>query len=151
MGFSPIGLIVSVAVLAPNLLLLWWPPRPSLPRVGLPWPIAWLERAGQALCLVVPSITAFATISWWWTLPAAAAIVGYYVLWGRYLRLGRSGVQLYDRAWGVPVPMALLPVIAFAATSVALSNGWIALAAGVLAAGHIPASLVMARAIGADR
>lgn len=148
MGFSPLGLLVGVAVLAPNLLLVAFPPRAPLPKAPVPRPLGWLERAGQALCLVVPAITETGTIAWWWAAAVAAALAGYYALWGRYLLRGRDGADLYRPVWGVPVPMALLPVAAFLVTAAWLGDPWIAAAAVVLAVGHIPTSLAAARAAG---
>lgn len=145
MGFSPFGLVVSLAVLAPNLLMLALPPRTAVPQARIPGPITWLERAGQALCLVVPAITAPGELLWWWAVPVAVAVAIYWALWARYLLSGRNASALYWPLWRMPVPMAILPVVAFASTAVWLSNGWIALAAAVLAAGHIPASALTAR------
>lgn len=146
MGFSPLGLAVSVAVLAPNLLMLAFPPRTPMPQARIPAPLTWLERAGQALCLVVPAVTAAGELHGWWAVPAAAAVAIYWALWVRYLASDRRASALYRPLWRLPVPMAVLPVIAFAATAAWLSNGWIAVAAGILAAGHIPASVLTARA-----
>jgi len=147
MGFSPLGLLVSALVLAPNLLLLRFPPRPALPSIRVPWPIAWAERAGQALCLVVPAITEPGPITWGWSVLVAAAIAAYLSLWGRYLATGRRPAALFGPALRIPVPMAVLPVVAFLATAAWLSNPWIALAAVVLAVGHIPSSLLVARGV----
>ena len=147
MGFSPLGLVVSVAVLAPSLLLWRWPPRPAMPRVAIPSALTAIERAGQALCLVVPPITAPGAVSWFWILPAAAAYLGYVWLWARYLATGRPVSALYGARWGVPVPMAILPVVVFLCAAAWLGNPWIALAALVLAAGHIPTSLRIARGV----
>jgi hypothetical protein len=144
-GFSPLGLLVAVAVLAPNLLLLPFPPRDGLPASTAPTALTWLERAGQASCLVVPAITLPGPLSWWCLPVVALALGGYYALWGRYLLRGRVGADLYRPVWRIPVPMALLPVLAFAATAAWLSNPWIAGAAAILAAGHIPVSLGLAR------
>ncbi|MDL5353175.1 hypothetical protein [Microbacterium sp. zg-YB36] len=151
MGFSPLGLIVAVAVLAPNLLMLWLPPHPPLTPVRVPRALEWLERAGQALCLVVPAITEPGALRWGWVVPALAALAAYYALWGRYLAGGRSGTALYRPLWGLPVPMAIFPVTVFLAASVWLSNGWLALSAVILAAGHIPAALIIARQVDARR
>lgn len=145
MGFSPLGLAVSIAVLAPNLLLLVFPPRTRPPATEVPWPLSWLERGGQALCVVVPAITATGQPVWPVAAVVAAAIVAYYALWARYLTLDRSWAALYRPALGVPVPMAILPVVAFAATAVWLNAPWVAVAAGILAAGHIPSSAIIAR------
>lgn len=147
MGFSPLGLIVSVAVLAPNLLLLRFPPRPGYPRVAVPWPLTWLERGGQALCLVVPAITAPGRVEWAWAVVASGCLAAYYALWTRYLVTGRSVAALYRGSWRLPVPMAVLPVLVFLAAAAWLSNPWIAVAALALAAGHIPASALIARGV----
>jgi hypothetical protein len=146
-GFSPLGLAVSVAVLAPNLLLWRWPPHPAIPHVAIPSALMAIERAGQALCLVVPLITAPGRISWLWILPAGAAYLGYVGLWARYLVTGRPVSALYGALWDIPVPMAILPVAVFLCAAAWLGNPWIALSAIVLAAGHIPASLRIARGI----
>ncbi|MCR2763898.1 hypothetical protein NQ152_10320 [Microbacterium sp. zg.B48] len=147
MGFSPLGLIVALAVLAPNALLLWLPPRGGFPPVRLPGILSWLERAGQALCLVIPVITEPGPQRWQWAaVVVGIGLVGYYALWARYLAAGRTSALLYAAAWKVPVPMAILPVVIFAATGAWLGNLWVIGSALVLAAGHIPASLLIARA-----
>lgn len=138
---------MSILVLTPNLLLLRFPPRDPAPALHVPRGLGWLERAGQALCLVVPAITASDAIVWWWALPAAAALVGYYALWIRYLTTGRRHALLYDAVWRVPVPMAILPVAVFLATAGLLSNPWIAAAGIVLAVGHIPVAMITGRSI----
>ncbi|WP_345751496.1 hypothetical protein [Microbacterium rhizophilus] len=147
MGFSPLGLIVSVAVLAPSLLLIRHPPRDGLPDARPPRWLGVLERAGQALCLVMPVIVAPGRIAPWWSLAVATAVIPYWALWARYLRGGRTAELLYRPLWRVPVPMAVLPVLAFLAAGAWLANPWIALAALVLAAGHVPVSLIAARAV----
>ncbi|WP_285027418.1 hypothetical protein [Plantibacter sp. ME-Dv--P-122b] len=144
MGFSLWGLVVGVAVLAPNLVLWWIPPSVAIPTTRAPRPLIWLERAGQALCLVVPTITAAGVLRWGWAIPALVALAGYYAMWGRYLLGGRDGTMLYQRWWWVPIPMAVLPVVVFFCAAAWLSNPWIAVAAAVLAAGHLPVSAMAA-------
>jgi hypothetical protein len=78
-----------------------------------------------------------------------AVLAGYDALWARYLVTGRAEATLY-RPWrAVPVPMAVLPVVVFLATAACLGNAWIAVAAAVLAAGHIPAAALIARTLSA--
>ncbi|GGM59339.1 hypothetical protein [Microbacterium saperdae] len=147
MGFSLLGLIVSIAVLAPNLLLLWFPPHGQNTVARVPRLLEGVERMGQALCLVVPAITLPGAIVWWWALPAVLALAIYYGLWGRYLVAGRAQALLYASLWRVPVPMAVMPVVVFLCAAAWLSNPWIAIAAAVLALGHIPVALLTRRAI----
>lgn len=147
MGFSPFGLAVSVLVLAPTLLLLVLPPRGPAPAPRVPPALGWLERAGQALCTVVPVITAPGSLVWGWAIPTGAALLGYGGFWIRYLTAGRRYTLLYDDVARLPVPMAILPVAIFAAAACWLSNPWIGVAAAVLAAGHIPAAVITARSL----
>lgn len=146
-GFSPLGLIVSIAVLAPNLILLWRPPATKPPELRVPPPFEWFERAGQALCLVAPAITVPGWIAWGWAIPAGLALAAYYGLWIRYLAGGRRLAFLYAPVWHVPVPMAILPVAVFLCAAAWLGNAWIAGSAALLAAGHIPVALLTSRAI----
>jgi hypothetical protein len=150
-GVSLFGLLVAVAVLAPSFLLLFFPVRGGMPVSAVPGSLIWVERAGQALCLVVPVITETGSLSWWWLPAVAIAVAAYYALWGRYLTGGRRSADLYRPLWKLPVPMAVLPVVAFLATGAWLGNPWIMAAAIVLAVGHIPASLIIARSSAADR
>lgn len=149
MGFSPLGLAVALAILLPNLLLIWFPPAEPWPAVRVPWLLTAFERAGQALCLVVPAITVPGPLVWWWLVAVAAAIAGYYGSWVRYLVRGRSPRALYGPIGPVPVPMAILPVAAFLTAAAWLSNPWLAAAAVVLGVGHIPASVIIARVVDA--
>ncbi|NYD68809.1 hypothetical protein [Agromyces atrinae] len=151
MGFSVLGLVVSLAVILPNLLVLVFPPREGFPSTRIPPILSGVERAGQALCAVVPVITEPGAVHGWWAIPVLVGLVAYYLLWARYLISGRPVTALYGPFWGVPVPMAITPVIVFAATGLGLSNVWVVGSAVVLAAGHIPASLMIARSLAVAR
>jgi hypothetical protein len=149
-GFSLLGLAVALAVLLPSLLLVWFPPTEPWPDVAVPRILTALERVGQALCVVVPAVVLPGTLVWPWLIVAIAALAGYDALWGRYLDRGRSLRLLYGPFWRVPVPMAILPVVTFLAAAAWLSNPWLAVAAVVLAIGHIPASVIIARTLATD-
>jgi hypothetical protein len=144
-GFSPWGLVVAGAVLAPSLLLLAFPLRSDGPVPAGPLVLTWIERAGQALCLIVPVITEDGPLSWWWASVVVVLLAAYYALWCRYLVRGRRLADLYRPLWGMPVSMAVLPVLVFLASAAWLGNPWIAGAAVILAAGHVPASVLIAR------
>lgn len=147
MGFSWIGLAVSAAVLLPNLLLIVLPPPSRIPEAHVPAYLAWTERLGQMLCLSVPAITAAGQITPLWSVLLALSVLGYWLLWARYVRQ-RTPAALFGGLWGVPVPMAILPVAAFMFAALLLGNLWIGVSAAVLASGHIPVSLRRARALG---
>lgn len=156
MSLSLAGLLVSAAILAPTLLLVAFPARgtpgvlirPRLLIVGL-------ERAGQAGCLVAPALTGTTPDS---SISAVAGglvvavlVAGYYALWVRFFLQGRSFVDLYRRFWILPVPMAVLPVLAYGATALWLGSWWVGVAAAVLACGNIPAALLIARQVNPPR
>ena len=61
-------------VLAPNLLLLWPPPLGPNVVARVPRLLEGGERAGQALCLVVPAVTLPGTIVGGRGLPAAVVL-----------------------------------------------------------------------------
>lgn len=64
----------------------------------MPLLLEWIERAGQALCLVVPAIASPGLIVGWWSVPTLAVLVGYYALGVHYLLTGRDGATLYISA-----------------------------------------------------
>jgi hypothetical protein len=144
MTFSIAGAIVSLAVLAPNLLLLVAPPRDGIRTVDAGPLFTVLERVGQVACLVTPALTGSAltgsaVAADWWLAPVAIAVGGYLALWGRYLAVRRFDV-LYRSLGPLPIPMAVLPVVAFLAAGAWLQSWWIVASAVVLAAGHLPNS-----------
>ena len=148
MTFSLPGLILSLAILAPNFLLLAWPPRnPPATPATTGWLLSALEKGGQAACLVAPALTGRdAGLDGW--LVAVIAFVGvYYGLWARYFVRGRDFALLYSSLALVPVPMAVFPVLAFLAGAGWLHSWWLAGAAVVLGAGHIPSALIIARGV----
>ncbi|WP_100811123.1 MULTISPECIES: hypothetical protein [unclassified Microbacterium] len=147
MGFSLAGLAVSLAVLAPNALLIFFRPVDAAPPTRTPRPLTWLERAGQALCLVTPALTGQEPGDPWWFAAVAACIAVYLGLRVRYLATGRHVASLYAPLGPVPVPMALFPIAAFLSAAGWLGSWWIALAATILAAGHIPIAVATERAI----
>jgi len=148
LGFSWVGLLFSAAMFAPSLLLLGWPPvdaAPSLPAPPPRWVIA-LEGVGRVTCLVIPVITtSFAgQVDVWFAL--ATGCYGVYLgLWGRYLARGRCEAMLV-RAWaGVPIPLAVFPVLTFASAAAWARSPALAVATGALAVGHLTGSWIRSR------
>ena len=64
----------------------------------------------------------------------------YYAGWARYALKGHRFVLLYAPLLGVPLPMAICPVVYFAAAAVYLGSWPLAFAAGLLAIGHLAVS-----------
>lgn len=144
MEFSLAGAAVSFVILAPNALLLVFRPVDTPPPTRPRRLLTWIERVGQALCLVVPALTGHQPRDPWWSLPLFACVALYIGLWVRYVATGRRIEALYASLGPIPVPMALFPVAAFLCAAGWLGSWWIALAATILAIGHIPLSLIAA-------
>jgi hypothetical protein len=64
----------------------------------------------------------------------------YYAGWSRYFVEGRDSALLFEPMLGLPIPMAVCPVISFLIASVVLGSIYQAIAATVLAVGHITIS-----------
>ncbi|HEX7840681.1 MAG TPA: hypothetical protein VF469_24560 [Kofleriaceae bacterium] len=150
----PLGGLLSLALLAPNL---WWArgPRPPPPVAGVPQHghrvLGALELTGRISCFGLPFFSSPSIDD----LPRALALACtaialaiYYSGWVRYFRRGRRYRLLYESLWGIPVPLAIAPVICFAAGALVLRSPWLAGTTVALAIGHIGMSLAEARRIG---
>lgn len=143
----PLGGLISLAVLLPNILYLALPPREVPPGSVQPdarhRTMQFMERLGQIAVVVIP---------FFYALPAlraasvdALVVMGlalgfYYSAWARYATKGHRFVLLYAPFLGVPLPMGLAPVVYFTAAAVFLSSWPLALAVLVFAVGHLTIS-----------
>lgn len=140
----PLGGLITLAVLLPNLLMLFLPPREVPATVGEKDSryrmMEVIERVGQAGVFMIPffyplpvlrvaSVDALAVM--------VLALLFYYSGWARYVSKGHRYVLLYAPFLGVPLPMAISPLVYFAAASVFLSAWPLAVATVVLAVGHL--------------
>jgi hypothetical protein len=143
----PLGGIVTLAILLPNILFLLLPPREAPAehrekdsRFGK---IEIIERIGQAGVFLIPffyplpalretSVDALAVM--------VLVLLFYYSGWVRYATKGHRFLLLYAPFLGVPLPMAISPIVYFAAAAVFLGSWPLAAATVLLAAGHIPVS-----------
>jgi hypothetical protein len=143
----PLGGVISLAILLPNLLYLVRPPAGApaeAPRESrLPKGMEAVERLGQAGCFLLPffyplpalreaSIDALALL--------LMALTFYYAGWLRYALKGSRSILLYAPLLGVPLPMAIAPVVYFAAAAILLSSWPLAAATALLAVGHLSVS-----------
>lgn len=148
MPLSLSGLVVALTIFAPSFLLIPFPARHPLERPPhIPRFLTFLERAGQGGCLVAVALTGNDPTLDVWLLTLTSAIAIYYGLWLRYFATGRHFAALYAPLGWLPVPMAVLPVVAFLGAALWLNSWWIAAAAVVLAVGHVGASLLIASTV----
>jgi hypothetical protein len=152
---APSGGLVSILILLPNLLWLLFPPRERAPSDARPSGRLYrvmevLEWAGRIATLLIPFFHGIEVRS---TGQVAAAVVmvlallAYYACWARYFARGRRHALLFEPFLGVPLPMAISPVVCFLAASVLFGSWYLALATLVLAVAHLWISLEDSREV----
>jgi hypothetical protein len=141
------GFLIPLAVLLPNLIFALYPPVSVPPEIPdhsrLRRVTKVLERAGQAACIIIPCFYSIrlATPQQWAALTGMVLVLAcYYGGWARYLRQGRAFRLLFSPMLGIPLFMAVVPVVYFLLAAVLLGSPWLAIGAVILALGHIPVS-----------
>jgi hypothetical protein len=106
-----------------------------------------LERIGRVALFVVPCFYPLVVVS---SMDRAClgvgalALIVYYLAWGRYFLQGRAAGLLLSPLGGLPVPLAVSPVVAFLAACVLTRS--VLLTAVTLAFGFAHVSLSLRRA-----
>jgi lysozyme family protein len=139
------GVFITLALLAPNVLMLTNPPQGVPPKAQVPKKGAFrwfelLERIGQVGGFIIPlGYMLRPATPWQWAAVAVmvAALGLYYACWVRYARRGFRFRWLFAPMLGIPIPMAVAPVVYLGAASVALWSWPLALATLALAIGHV--------------
>jgi hypothetical protein len=129
----------------PNLLWMLFPSRGQPeggagPTSGLHRLMEILEWVGRIAALVVPffyRIEAQSPRQVIALVVAAMALLFYYAGWARYFLRDRRYALLFDRFLGVPIPLAISPIVCFLATSVLFGSWTLALASVILGVGHL--------------
>ncbi len=138
------GWLIPLLVLLPNASMVWFPPADK-PEAGSGvnrWLEA-LEWVGRTGVFVIPCLyrihiqDASAVVS---LALMALALVVYYLGWLRYVQQGRRYALLFAPLWGIPLPMALMPVIYFGAAAVLLRSWPLTVATLTFAIGHLAVS-----------
>ncbi|MEK4004895.1 hypothetical protein [Paenibacillus sp. FSL H3-0333] len=141
MGLHAQGFIISLLVLLPNLIFIFFPPR-SVPGSldSVPLVFTLLERAGQITCFMMPIL--FGRMIAAEPLGVSAILMAlcmlvYYGCWVRYYRSGRAFAVLFKPWLGIPVPMAVFPALYFLLLGVWLQSWLFVVPACLFATGHL--------------
>ena len=140
----PLGGLVTLLVLLPNLLMLFLPPT-GLPaaagkKSSLTTAMEIVERAGQVSAFVIPFFYPLRVKGSLEIASLAGMILAlsfYYINWGRYVLQGRAFRLLFQPCLGIPVPLAISPVVYFLLASLLFHSWYLLAAAVVLGMGHI--------------
>jgi hypothetical protein len=146
-----LGIAISAVIAAPYLLLLTatptgLPPKRQVARGGLYHRMELVERVGQVATFVVPIWFKFVLSGWLnWAMFAvmSVALVFYYAGWIRFVRSGSRYRDMFAPLLGVPIPMALAPIVYFSAAAVGMHSWQLAVAVTVMAVGSVYVSLSM--------
>ncbi|MGG6310400.1 hypothetical protein [Paenibacillus macerans] len=147
-----VSLIIPAAVLLPNLIFWRWPPQhmPSPQELQENIFLKAAEGIGRVGVMVLPLFSPVHMGNLRDILSLTGMVVFlllYYAGWIRYLRRDREYRWLFAPMRGMPVPLAIAPVLYFAAGSAVLHSVPMLFSSLILAAGHIPASLHIYRCL----
>ena len=140
-GFSYMGLLYLVLLFVPNLL--WTRQKPEgYSPAGEKKLLLAFERAGEVLttgCALVFTDWNLKPLSPWslWLAVSFVRMLFYEFCWIRYFRSGHTLRDYTRPLWGIPVPLATLPVAAFFLLGVYGKTVWLPLSAAILGVGHI--------------
>jgi hypothetical protein len=144
--FHLYSLIIPIAVLLPNFLFFVIQPRNSPEnehnQINPIFKIA--EGVGRLGVFVLPIFSASHMDRKYEVLALIGMLVFlvfYYSCWIRYFIGNREYLLLFSPILGVPVPLAISPILYFCCASVILHSPLMFLSSLILAVGHIPASL----------
>jgi hypothetical protein len=148
------GWLLSAVLIAPNLI---WALMPMSKQGFVPdgehGTLRWLEHGARVGVFALPCFYGFhreTTAEQLALAISVVAVTAYYLAWARYFLRGRRYDLLFRAAGPIPVPLALAPIIALAAGSVALHSLPLAVATLAFAVLHLRSSIHLARELPAS-
>lgn len=141
MGLHLRGFIIPILVLLPNLIFIFFQPRDTPKFLAAPSLVfTLLERAGQITCFMMPIVFGRLIAAKPPGLPAigmALCLLIYYGCWVRYYSSGQTFAVLFKPWLGIPLPMAVFPVLYFLLLGIWLKSWLFAVPAWLFAVGHL--------------
>lgn len=140
----PWSLVIPLMILLPNLLFFRGQSgEQHVTQAALPVFTAaeGIGRAGVMITPVFVPIRLHSDLENVSLMVMVLSLLVYYLGWVRYFRHGRAYDLLYAPMLGVPVPLAISPILYFGLSSLVLHSIYMLLFSLILAAGHIPGSL----------
>ncbi|MFY9813427.1 MAG: hypothetical protein WBQ62_03725 [Dehalococcoidales bacterium] len=127
------GVLITVLLILPNLVWMLLPKKPAAPKASTPIALTISEWVSRIAVFIIPlfytielskKFTAFAIAI------MSLAIVIYYAAWIRYFIMGRTAKLFRAPFLGIPLPMAIAPVVFLILSSYILGS-WPMLAASI--------------------
>lgn len=140
-GFSYVGLIFLLLLFIPNIIWTKYPPI-GYTNQGESRGLALLEKIGQVLTTCCGLVFSDFNLRPWdwgclWLVGAAGFMLRYECYWVRYFTGPKTLAQFYGRFLCIPLPGAVLPVLAFLCLGLYGGVLWMILSAILLGIGHI--------------
>ena len=141
LGFSYVGPVFLLMLFIPNIA---W--SRNLPKNYHPIreckTLLWFERIGQACCvgslLIFKDYNLVAFSGWGlWLIASFFLMILYEMSWVRYFMNEHTQENLYRSFYGIPLPGASLPVMAFLLLGIYGKVIWLIASAVILGIGHI--------------
>ena len=139
------GILIPFLVLIPNILWMVLSTKGSDSITEEPILLTIIENIGRIATLILPL---FYSINWQKknSIPVLAimgiALLIYYVAWGRFFLNGRTSDLLSKPLFGIPLPLALAPVLFFIFSSYILDSWWMFAASVIFGTAHIWISIL---------
>ncbi|MBW4081164.1 hypothetical protein [Paenibacillus sp. S150] len=143
--FHPMSLLIPLMILLPNLLFFRLEPRNMPGEAVRNVFFTGAEFIGRIGVIILPLFYSLHMQSVFEVLALTLMLLSlgiYYSGWAKYFKNGRPYRLLYTSLMGIPVPLAVSPVLYFLCASVLLHSSCLLIFSLILGAGHIPASLV---------
>lgn len=140
-GFSIIGLIFLLMLFIPNII--WANKYLNIShKIKENKVLLWFERVGQVLVTTTALIFNdydFKDISIWivWLIVAIILMMLYEYCWIRYFKDNNKVDDMYKKFLFIPLPLAILPVMAFLFLGIYGKVIWLVISSIIIAIGHI--------------
>jgi hypothetical protein len=134
------GAWIPALLMIPNVLWMIFPPVDAGKGAAEPLPLVLVERVGRFAVLVLPffhSLDLQNRFSVPVLIGMGLALAVYYICWARYFAGGRSAAMLGAPLLGVPVPLAVFPVLFLVLSSYLMDSEWMFGASILFGAAHI--------------
>jgi hypothetical protein len=140
-GFSYVGLIYILMLIVPNIIWAKNTPKGYDPSNENKLLVAF-EKIGQILCTGTvlcfsdynPKVVELWTI---WLIVSVALMILYEINWVRYFRSGQTVYDFYRSILAIPVPGAILPVVALFLLGFYGKVIWLVISSIISGIGHI--------------
>ena len=134
------GILIPFLILIPNILWMIFPTTDSGEVKKEPILLTIIENIGRIATLIIP---VFYSINWQKKISVPVLVMMgitlmiYYVAWGRFFLNGRTSDYLSKPLFGIPLPLALAPILFFMLSAYILDSWWMFIASLIFGVAHI--------------